>query len=153
MKTLTPTTVSLTLLSASLCAPMKAFGTGPSLEGLISELQNPPAPIEKIIHVLFYSQPLEMKAGYTIVLISLCAALFVIPHSGVSALILKKIAGYAIPLTLLGLAIALVYSYLCGSNLQSLPAIAMAIVSSFVAYTLDESLDDLLPERDHQEKR
>ena len=116
------------------------------VQKILNDIEANPLPYLKAVHLLFYSQAFYFKIVMSAAFLAITAFLFSIRTVPLARICIRKMSDFAVPMTLLNLGIAMLIFSVSNNICLAMPAIAIALLSSFCGYFVESCLDDLVLE-------
>ena len=113
---------------------------------ILNDIKANPLPYLKAVHLLFYLQAFYFKIVVSAAFLAITVFLFSVRTVPLSRVCIKKMSDFAVPITLLNLGIAMLIFSATTNICLAMPAIAIALLSSFCGYFVESCLDDLILE-------
>jgi len=111
---------------------------------LLSRMSENTIPLNKSVHILYYSQPKLFKIAYSAAMTLICGCLFLLEYVSFAGFCIRKMSQYGWLFTMLGLALGLLYFSINRDVASALPSISLALMSSFTPYFLETTLEDFI---------
>ena len=116
------------------------------VQKILNDIEANPLPYFKAVHLLFYSQALYFKIVMSAAFLAITVFLFSVRTVPLARICIRKMSDFALPMTVLNLGIAMLIFSATTNLCLAMPAIAIALLSSFCAYFVEGCLDDLIME-------
>lgn len=101
-------------------------------------------PYNKALLILFYAQPLFYKLIYTFVLLLITIFLWIDKTTNLAKKLIRKTADFGLPATILNVGVAMAIYAVTRQVPSAMAAIAVSLMSSFIGYFIETSLEDLI---------
>jgi len=116
------------------------------VQQVLDNIRANPLPHLKAVHLLFYSQEVYFKIVLSVAFLLITVFLYSFKTLPFARIFIRKVSDFAVPLTLLNLGIAMLIFSVNKEISSAMPAIAIALLSSFCGYFLESCFDDLILE-------
>ena len=147
-------TLVLFLIMSAAIVPIDAFGQADatignvSINAFLENLAERTIPFSTAIHILLFAMPIFLKIFYSLFLAFITLGLWFYQLVPLVRSALEKISAISLVLTIAGLAVAILIQAITKDFALSLSGVAVGLMSSFIGYTFETSLEDLIPQED-----